>query len=126
MNKLREPLERMVEERPCPTCGGTCLLARDQDGGLVFVGVGARIEQARLHRLCHELIRERDDARLRLAEAHEQVVRAAEKGAEVGWQAGFEFARRHFSLKGRLIGLLLSALNPTYRQMQERGRKRGR
>ena len=115
MATIRAGREHQVEERPCPTCGGLVKLYRDEDGGLLFAAPGQSLLQ-----------QERDEARRQLRDSQEQVVAAAEKGAEIGWQAGFEFARRHYSLTGRLIGLLLSALNPTYRQMQAREARRAR
>jgi hypothetical protein len=100
--------ERLIEERPCPTCGGLVRLYRDQDGGLLFKSMAASV-----------LVAERDQARRELTEA-------AEQGAEVGWQAGYDFARKRLSIKGRLIGALLTIASPRYRAMARRERGRGR
>lgn len=114
---MRVPVgtEYEIEERPCPTCGGIVKLYRDQDGGLLFAAPGQSLLQ-----------QERDEARRELAEARRQVELAAEKGAEVGWQAGYEHARKRFSLNGRLLDLVLKAVNPAYREMRRKEAARGR
>jgi hypothetical protein len=112
---LPEQKPHQVEERPCPTCGGIVRLYRDQDGGLLFAAPGQSLLQ-----------QERDEARRQLRDSQEQVVAAAEKGAELGWQAGYELARKRFSLGGRLLDLVMRAVDPRYRRMRERERRRGR
>jgi hypothetical protein len=101
------PREKLIEERPCPTCGGLVRMYRDENGGLLFMAPAASL-----------LIAERDQARRELTEA-------TEKGAEVGWQAGYEFARKRLSIKGRLIGALLTIASPQYRAMRRREREGG-
>jgi hypothetical protein len=106
--RAKAPDEKLIEERPCPTCGGMVRLFRDQDGGLLFIAPASSV-----------LVAERDQARRELDEA-------AEKGAEVGWRAGHEFAVKRLSVKGRLIGALLWVTNGRYREMQRREASRAR
>jgi hypothetical protein len=101
------PREKLIEERPCPTCGGLIRMYRDENGGLL---VSAMVAST--------LIAERDQARRELTEA-------AEKGAEVGFRAGYDFARKRLSVKGRLIGALLTIASPQYRAMRRREREGG-
>ena len=114
---MRVPVgtEYQIEERPCPTCGGIVTLYRDQDGGLLFAAPAQSALQ-----------QERDELRRSVAESARQVELAAEKGAEVGWQAGYEFARKRFSLNGRLLDLVMKAINPAYREMRRKEAARGR